>query len=224
MLYTAHKLYKLGHNCELNSYTLNTLIDIFNKQIDKKSGTILTGRKPVIEVNIPDLGHLVIKKYFRGGLVSYFNKDRYFFAKKSRSELEFDFLLKAEKAGVNVPEPIAFANKGKIFYQTWLVLKKIKGAQNFIELCLKEKKKAIGLLPAICKNINLLILNSIFHRDLHPGNIVMDNMDRPFIIDFDKACYFSGTQKELIKKYKNRWQRSVKKYDLPHELLMLELS
>ncbi|MCP3900914.1 MAG: hypothetical protein GY707_14510 [Desulfobacteraceae bacterium] len=212
-----------GSKADLDHTILDNFISYFNKKSLKKPETILTGRGLVDRADINGLGPIVIKHYTRGGFVSYVNKDRYLFSNKSRSQLEFNFLLDAIKAGVSVPEPIAYSNTDDLFYKAWLITKEIKNSKNFVELCLNEKDKAVSLLPLICKNINKLLLNSIHHVDLHPGNIILDELDKPFILDFDKACYFSGDKWKLIEKYKTRWQRAITKYKLPDELSYLEL-
>ena len=223
MFYTKHKSYKFGSQFDLHQTMIDRLIKLFNFKDQNKSETILAGRNSVSKITVPELGSLIVKQYARGGLVAYFNKDRYFYSKQSRSELEFNALINAASAGVNVPQPIAFASKGSLFYKAWLITKKIEHSKNFIELCLNEKSRAVNLLPAICENIKKLIKNSIHHKDLHPGNIIIDQFNKPFILDFDKACYYSGGRDKLSKKYRKRWQRAVKKYNLPEELLQIQL-
>jgi len=223
MLITKHRSYKFGSMSKLSLPTLDHLIMVFNSKKIEKPGTILTGRNSVTQIDIDKVGPVIVKSYTRGGFVSYFNKQRYFFAKKKRNVLEFEFLLLAKKAGVNVPKPFAYASYGTLFYKAWLITRKIENAQNYVELCLNDEKKAITLLPAICDNINKLIDRSIFHIDLHPGNIVINDSDKVFILDFDKACYISGKKGKLIKKYRQRWQRAIKKYGLSDQLSKLPL-
>ena len=92
-----------------------------------------------------------------------------------------------------------------------------------IQICLKNKDKAVSLLPLISDNISKLIKSSIHHKDLHPGNIIIDKLGKPFILDFDKACNFRGSKKELADRYIQRWQRAIKKYNLPDKLLEIHL-
>ena len=218
-----HKTYKFGPKLNVSKVAIDNLISLFHSQSNKKPDAILAGRNSVIKTNISELGPLVIKHYARGGLISHFNKDRYLYSKKSRSELEFNALIDAKEAGVNVPTPVAHVRKGFPLYQAWLITEEIENSKNFAELCLDEKDRAFDLLPAICENIDNLIENSIHHPDLHPGNIIIDNDNKPFILDFDKAYSFAGTKKNLAKKYKQRWQRAIKKYELPMDLLDLQL-
>jgi len=223
MFIAKYKSYKVGSKFYLDQKTIDSLVEIFDTENHDKPEIILTGRNTVKEITIPALGSLVIKKYLRGGLISRFNKDNYLYSKKSRSELEFDVLIKALKAGVNVPEPIAHITKKFLFYKAWLITRKIEPANNFIEFCLHDKKKAVSLLPEICQNIYKLIENSIHHKDLHPGNIIIDEFNKPYILDFDKACYFAGNKGKLTIKYKQRWKRAIKKYNLSDSLSDLQI-
>ncbi|MCK5312865.1 MAG: hypothetical protein KAJ62_12185, partial [Desulfobacteraceae bacterium] len=79
------------------------------------------------------------------------------------------------------------------------------------------------LLPLISDNIIKLIKSSIHHKDLHPGNIIIDKSEKPFVLDFDKAYNFRGSKEELADRYIQRWQRAIKKYNLPEELLEIHL-
>lgn len=142
---------------------------------------------------------------------------------KIRSRKEFEFLLNAEKAGVRVPTPVVYASQGFPFYKAWLITEEITEHRSFAELCLDEKEKALGLIPEISHNIRLLIKNKIHHVDLHPGNILIDQNNKNYIIDFDKA-YYSTNKTRLIKKYQQRWTRAIHKYKLPEILTDLQLT
>lgn len=203
---------------DLDQAILGNLISLFNLKNDAKSTTALTGRTSTTQTNLDGIGSVIIKHYTRGGLISCFNKNRYFFSRKTRGELEFNALIDAIRAGVNVPEPVLFASKGGVFYKAWLVTREVKNSKNFMDFCINDKEKAIGLLQPICENIGKLIVSSIYHIDLHPGNIIINQFNKPYILDFDKACRFSGDKKKLAKKYTKRWQRAVRKYKLPEEL------
>jgi len=184
---------------------------------------VLGGRVKPLRAELEKIGPVVIKRYLRGGLVSSVNKKYYFYSKKTRAEHEFNTLASMKKAGVNVPTPIAHVSRGTVFYQAWLITREIKAADNFAEICRKDPKKALLIMPEICENIDRLLKNSIHHVDLHPGNIIVNGKGMPFIIDFDKACHYNGDREKLKKKYKQRWQRACSKHDLPHEISNLEL-
>ncbi len=223
MFHKKYRSYDFSSLVELDSATLDHLISFFKSRGIRKPETVLSGRTSVFQTDIDGFGPVIIKHYKRGGFISYFNKQTYFFVKKTRSELEFQFLEHARKAGVNAPKPLAHASCGGLFYRAWLVTRKIENAQNFVELCLKDENRAVALLPAICDNINRLIAESIHHRDLHPGNIIINGSNKIFILDFDKACHVSGNKKKLKIKYRQRWQRAIEKYKLSGKLANLQL-
>ena len=223
MFKKQYRSYQFGSLSELSQTTLNHLILVFNSKKIENPRPILTGRNSVVQINIDKVGPVIVKSYTRGGFVSYFNKQRYFFSNKKRNMREFEFLLLAQKASVNVPKPFAYASYGSLFYKAWLITERIDNAQNYVELCLRDEKKAITLLPVICDNINKLIDRSIFHVDLHPGNIVIDDTNKVFILDFDKACFLSGNRAKLKKKYIQRWQRAIEKYEFSNKLSQLSL-
>ncbi len=224
MFHKKQRSYEFVSMSELSVPALDNLILLFNSKENKKSGTILGGRSSVLHTTIENVGPVIVKHYTRGGLVAHVNSQRYFFAKKRRGQIEFEFLIHAKKAGVSVPKPFAHASCGSLFYKAWLITKKIEKAQNFVEICLNDLKKAITFLPEISENINKLIAASIHHIDLHPGNIIIDSSSRVYLIDFDKACYFTGEREKLKKRYRQRWQRALEKYKFSDKLsnLLLE--
>jgi 3-deoxy-D-manno-octulosonic acid kinase len=71
------------------------------------------------------------------------------------------------------------------------------------------------LINDLGRQLNILVENQIHHIDLHPGNVLVDNQDNLYIIDFDKARTTPQNRQKLKKKYLSRWQRAVVKYQLP---------
>lgn len=186
----------------------------------KKPG-ILEGRKVPGLVYTHNGSALVIKRYFRGGVIRRFIKNRYIHVGTLRPKNEFEFMRLAGKAGASVPEPMGYAVMGKFFYMAWLIIEEIPDHKNFARLCFSKESKAMELMPLICNNIECLVKNRIFHVDLHPGNILVDGNEQPYIIDFDKARIFRGSGKRLAEKYRKRWQRAVRKHGLPDSLSRL---
>lgn len=217
-----HGSYAFGCRHRLNATSLDILIDLFQSPSTDKTAALEGRASPRFAV-LPEAGPVVVKAYKRGGLISRINKDRYFKIGRLRSQREFYFLMAAKKAGVRVPEPVAYASTVSPFYKAWLITKKIKGHRSFAELCRKHPEKAMALMPEISRNINSLIKNKIHHVDLHPGNILLDGNNTILIIDFDKACRYSKNKTRLARAYQNRWTRAVHKYKLPEPLAPLEL-
>lgn len=217
-----HGAYAFGCRRRLNATSLDILIDLFQSPSTDKTA-VLEGRVSPRFAVLPEAGPVVVKAYKRGGLISLINKDRYFKIGRLRSQREFDFLMAAEKAGVRVPVPVAYACTRSPFYKVWLITKQIKDHRSFPALCRRDPEKAMTLMPEISRNINSLIKNRIHHVDLHPGNILLDGNNTIFIIDFDKAYRYSKSKTQLARAYQNRWARAVHKYKFPERLLALEL-
>lgn len=183
----------------------------------KKSAYPLGGRAQIIIKNIDDLGMVVFKNYFRGGFISYFNKRYYLRCKsKIRPVEEINFLLKIKEIGIPVPEPVAAYYKGKYIYQGGIVTKYINSQYNLAQFAIKNEEDAKIIfnekfLPIYSK----IIKNRIYHPDLHPGNVIVSNEGEIFIIDFDKADFFEDLDLYLMEKLNERWNRAVKKHNLP---------
>lgn len=212
-----YKSYSFGSLSELNQHQLETLVKIFSKPINE-TDEILGGRGAIGKTNLEGIGPVVIKYNTRGGLVRLFVERTYLKIGKTCNRIEFEQLINASKFGVNVPEPVAFATKGPLFYRGWLVLKEIKNSETLAAVSLKNESRIHKLSNEITRQISILINSGLYHVDLHPGNILVTDNDQIFIIDFHKARMFYGSKQKLMNKYYARWKRAIKKHGLP-ELL-----
>ena len=245
--HTDHKSFSFGSSVKLSKNTLDRLIDIFefkalnsnnfvNDAMDQCNDQcktdsdfntekpVLCGRGIVKSIHIPEAGNVIVKEYKRGGMISFFNKKTYInFRGEIRSKREFEMLFMAKKAGVDVPFPLAYVSRGNLFYRAWLITEQISKCQSFAEIAVQNRKRAIKIFPEISTSIKKLIINRIYHVDLHPGNVLIDADNKNYIIDFDKALYFMGSIKKLSRLYKKRWARAVLKYDLPNFMSNLRI-
>ncbi len=177
----------------------------------------LAGRMRPHVFECEDFGRVVIKHYFRGGILRHVNRRTYVKTGKTRSHAEFDILRHVRTIGINAPMPVAFASKtfGRIFYHAWLVTKEIPDAQTLADLSRSFPGRAEAVLPETATQINTLIQNGVLHVDLHPGNILVDAEDRIYVIDFDKAEIGGKNEAALAGYYLRRWERAVFKHGLP---------
>ena len=76
----------------------------------------------------------------------------------------------------------------------------------------------------VMEQISALIKNNILHVDLHPGNVIIDNQNSAYILDFDKGDIFSGNKYKLKSRYLSRWNRAIQKHQLPEMLIELMCS
>ncbi|WP_063650691.1 3-deoxy-D-manno-octulosonic acid kinase [Aliivibrio fischeri] len=131
-----------------------------------------------------------LRHYRRGGLFGKIIKDHYIFTgwEKSRSYQEFQLLKTLKEAGVNVPKPIAArATKRTFCYQADLLSEKIPNAQDLVSI-LQEKPLSKEMYQKIGNEIRKMHAAQVNHTDLNIHNILIDDNDKVWIIDFDK-CY-----------------------------------
>ena len=209
--------YRFGSFLELDEHQLRGLIKFFNQPPTKKT-SVLGGRTTLSFSEIDGFGSVAIKPYTRGGWIRYLIKQRYLKLGKTRAQIEFELLQVVRKLGINAPEPVAYAHRGCIFYQAWLVSRAIKHPLSLARLSLKDEKKTRQAMESVIGQISVLIQNGILHVDLHPGNIVVDGAGQIFIVDFDKGQIHHSSTEKLKNRYLTRWQRAVTKHRLP-ELL-----
>jgi 3-deoxy-D-manno-octulosonic acid kinase len=213
----TYNAYQFGTCTPLTELQINRLIGFFS-QPPPKTDSVLGGRDSVSYHWIDDLGPVVVKHYKRGGLWGRLVRRRYLKWGKSRSQLEFELLQKARDLGVNVPEPLLYANRGFLIYHAWLVTREIKSPLSLARLSLDDEKRSRRVMASVIEQISRLIDHRIRHVDLHPGNVVVDGQDRVFLLDFDKGKIFQGDKSKLRDRYIKRWQRAVSKHGLPEWL------
>jgi 3-deoxy-D-manno-octulosonic acid kinase len=210
--------FTVGSTLELTNQQLKCLTRLFRIPV-KTLGPGLIGRSSVTISHLKGIGFVVVKHYTRGGFIRYFLKQRYLRWGRTRGETEFKILQKARQIGVSVPEPIAYAFKGGLFYKGWLVSRKIEEQQTLAKLACDNEGRTDTVMENIIEQIAILIDHRILHVDLHPGNILIDHANRVFLIDFDKARITHKNRKMLTERYINRWRRAVIKHQLPQMLI-----
>lgn len=131
-----------------------------------------------------------LRHYRRGGLFGKIVKDHYIFTgwEKTRSYQEFQLLNTLIKAGVNVPKPIAARSIKRTFcYQADLLSQKIPNARDLVSI-LQEQSLSQEIYQKIGNEIRKMHAAQVNHTDLNIHNILIDDNDKVWIIDFDK-CY-----------------------------------
>jgi len=131
-----------------------------------------------------------LRHYRRGGLFGKIISDHYIFTgwQKTRCIEEFRLLDKLNRAGVNVPKPIAAkVHKKGFFYQADLLSEKIPVATDLVDI-LKERSLTEDEYIKIGREIKKLHNAQVNHTDLNIHNILLDSAGKVWIIDFDK-CY-----------------------------------
>ncbi len=209
--------YHFGFSLNLTDSHLRSLTGLFHYS-DSTGVSVLGGRTAATPAQLDGIGPVVIKHYRRGGLLRHFNKRLYFKIGKTRAQLEFELLDTVGKLGVNVPQPIAFAYCGRLFYRAWLITREIQQPLSLAGLSLQDEEKTGRIMVSVIKQVSELIQNQILHVDLHPGNVVLDAAGKVYLLDFDKGKVYHGNRQKLKNRYLARWQRAVNKHGLPKVL------
>ena len=208
--------YHFGFSLNLTDSQLRTLASLFQHSEPEPTGpSVLGGRATIIPTQLKGVGPVVIKQYRRGGLVRYFFKHRYLKLCRTRAQHEFELLDRVGALGINVPQPIAYAHHGRLFYRAWLVTRQIRQSVTLARLSLNDERKAGIVMESVIAQISSLIRNDILHVDLHPGNVVIDTAEKVYLLDFDKGSVYHGKRQKLRNRYLTRWQRAVAKHQLP---------
>lgn len=215
-VFQKHRTYRFGSAEGLTEAQMDTLIRYFNVADQPVEG-VLNGRTRIITKELPPYGRVVLKSYYRGGILRHFNRRAYINIGIPRSQAEFMRLQYVRQIGVNAPEPVAFATKGRLFYHAWLVTKELPGARSLASVATETSKLPGDAITRTAAQINRLIHYGILHVDLHPGNVLLDAENRVYIIDFDKARITSAPAERLARRYCRRWHKAVVKYGLPEE-------
>ncbi len=196
---------------------LKQLIRFFNLPKDSINSA-LGGRTSITVARLEGIGSVVIKYYRRGGAIRYLIKQRYLKCGKTRCQIEFELLQKVRSLGINAPEPVAFAYRGRLLYKCWLVTREIQHHQTLVQISRSNEERSRMVMKEVIKQVATLIKNNIYHADLHPGNIIVDNQNHVYLIDFDKGSFFKGEKNILMNRYLRRWKRAIQKHRLPEVL------
>ncbi len=139
-----------------------------------------------------DLEHLevALRHYRRGGMLGKLVQDSYLFSgwESTRSFQEFRLLNIMKDAGLHVPRPIAArAVKRGPFYTADLLSEKIPKSRDLVSI-LQEAPLPAEIYQKIGREIRKMHDLQVNHTDLNIHNILIDDDDKIWLIDFDK-CY-----------------------------------
>lgn len=157
--------------------------------------------------------HWVLRHYYRGGLIGKIINDSYWFTsqKNTRAAREFDLLSYMQKLALPAPKPIACrVTRHGLFYRADLLSSRIENAQDLVAI-LSEKTLSDALWKKIGITIKRFHDNNIYHHDLNAHNILIDNNDNVFLIDFDRGEVRKSNQASWQQANMARLQRSFLK-------------
>ncbi|UPQ88090.1 3-deoxy-D-manno-octulosonic acid kinase [Vibrio sinaloensis] len=164
-----------------------------------------------------------LRHYRRGGLFGKLVADSYWFNgwEKTRSYQEFQLLQQLRNCGVNVPRPIAArAVRNGLTYRADLLSEKVANARDLVAV-LKDAPLSAEMYQKIGQEIRKMHDAQVNHTDLNIHNILIDDQQQVWIIDFDKCYQQSGEgwkqanlerlKRSLVKEVGKRnilWQQS----------------
>ena len=143
----------------------------------------------------------VLRHYYRGGLIGKIINDSYFFTSqtKTRAAQEFTLLTHLHTLSLPAPKPIAYrVTRHGLFYQADLLSSRIENAHDLVAILSKK-----SITPSLWKKIGATIKrfheHNIYHHDLNDHNILVNEHEDVFLIDFDRG--------EVRKSNQARWQQ-----------------
>lgn len=212
----SSKNQKIWYDSNVIHHDLARLFDIDYWQNQNKVIGQASGRGTTWFVDLGET-HAALRHYRRGGLFGKLVKDQYVFTgfDKTRSALEFSLLGLMGKNGLNVPKPIAAnAQKSGLTYRADIITEKIKDARDLVDI-LKSEPLEARHYQQIGREIRKMHDLGINHTDLNIHNILMDEQEKFWIIDFDKCFQQSGESwkqgnlERLKRSFEKEAQRSL---------------
>jgi 3-deoxy-D-manno-octulosonic acid kinase len=214
--YQQEKTYCLYNSDEISNFSPH-LLDVSHWQNNNAIAGSAQGRGTTWFVQYSEknqqLKQWVLRHYYRGGLIGKLINDSYWFTsqKDTRAAREFYLLTHMQKLALPSPKPIAcrVIRRG-LFYQADLLSSRIEHAQDLVALLSKGSISQV-LWHKIGLTIKRFHDNNIYHHDLNAHNILIDNTDNIFLIDFDRGEIRANNHKTWQQDNMARLQRSFLK-------------
>lgn len=149
------------------------------------------GRGAVARVDVPDIGPVFVRDYRHGGLLRAVLGGRFFIP--GRETRELSILDEARSKDLPVPIPLAAARKQCGFgrgYHARIVTAEIPRTSSLVTSLWKKAEQDMdvsSLFFSVGKTIRSMHDTGIYHHDLNMHNILVDERETVFIIDFDRA-------------------------------------
>jgi len=131
----------------------------------------------------------VLRHYYRGGLIGKIIKDSYWFngLENTRAACEFSLLRHMQTIQLPAPEPIAYRIiQQDFYYKADLLSSRIQQAQDLVAI-LSEKALEDDVWKSIGATIKRFHYHGIYHHDLNSHNILLNDKNEVFLIDFDRG-------------------------------------
>ncbi len=156
----------------------------------------------------------VLRHYYRGGLIGKVINDSYWFTgiENTRAACEFSLLQHMQALQLPAPEPIAYRIiRHGLTYQADLLSTRIQQAQDLVGI-LSKQPLSETLWSKIGATIKQFHDENIYHHDLNSHNILINDKEQVFLIDFDRGeLRTNATDSSWKKANMQRLQRSFLK-------------
>jgi 3-deoxy-D-manno-octulosonic acid kinase len=161
---------------------------------------------------------LVLRHYLRGGMMRYLSHDRYFFNgyNTTRSIAEFRILDQLLKKNLPVPKPAAaqFIRHG-LLYEADLLTHKIPNARDLVQIL--KQKQSTNFYQELGRMVAKFHQQGVFHADLNIQNILLDQNDKFWLIDFDRARILppqAKWQQATLNRLKRSFEKERVRFDI----------
>lgn len=141
-------------------------------------------------------GQWVLRHYRRGGKAALLSRDAYLYAglSRTRSFAEWRLLCELTNRGLPVPRPVAArVERRGLLYRADLITARIAGTVTFSDR-LRAATLDGRLMGALGECIALFHAAGVWHADLNAHNILVDDCDVIYLIDFDRGRLRRGSR------------------------------
>lgn len=189
-----HQKISMGHHTLVNTHFFSSVDPkVFSAEYWYAKNAIIgeaKGRGTTLFVQNSDTESWVLRHYRRGGMVAKLLSDQFFYEglRRTRPFMELNLLHYMQQAGLNVPTPIAaqVCRRGLI-YRADLLTVRIPNARDMHHI-LTHRSLSPAVWEAVGAAVRKMHDAQVYHHDLNIRNIMLDNHDVVWIIDYDR-CY-----------------------------------
>ncbi|AHG63597.1 3-deoxy-D-manno-octulosonic acid kinase [Advenella mimigardefordensis] len=166
-------------------------IEIFTPRTwgDKATKVSDGGRNTAWYLDTP-WGEAVLRHYHRGGLIGRFVDERYLWVSEeiTRSFAEFALLNEMHAQGLPVPRAMAASYQRRgVTYRAAIMTERLRNTISLAQAISQAGPASIKLIEPVSAAIRQLHDANVYHADLNAHNILVDDVQKIWLIDFDKS-------------------------------------
>lgn len=132
---------------------------------------------------------LVLRHYYRGGLVGKLLSDQFFITpvNHSRAMQEFTLLRRMHGMGLPVPRPVAASYQQQgLIYRASIIIELVPYSQDLATV-MSQRQLTAQEWQNVGQTIAKFHQQGVYHSDLNCRNILLDDNGKVWLIDFDKC-------------------------------------